>query len=220
LKFRILHCIPSMLGGGAEKQLCYLAAGLVGLGHEVHVAYNFEGPNLSLLRQSGARLHRLDARRAFDPRAALDIAAVLRRERIQLIQTWLRRMDNWGGVAAGLAGVPWLLTERCQSAPIDERTASALGLRAMAPRALAVVANSENAAEIWRRGVAKLPVRVVPNAIPLDRIEPVAAADRRELGFPEGAPLILFAGRFATEKNIPLLGASCSPATATTSSAG
>ncbi|MDB4930449.1 MAG: hypothetical protein JWM10_2933 [Myxococcaceae bacterium] len=208
LKIRVLQCIPSLLGGGAERQFCYLAAGLVERGHEVHVAYNHEGPNFALLQSSGARIHRIRARGALDPRAAFDIAGILRRERVQLVQTWLRRMDIWGGVAAQLAGVPWLLTERSQSVSIEERTPSARALRALAPRAVAVVANSENAAEIWRRGVGdRLPVRVVHNAIPVDRIEPLAPADRRELGFPEGAPLVLFAGRFAQSKNVPQLGA-------------
>lgn len=203
--FRVLHCIPSLLGGGAERQLCYLATGLVRRGHEVHVAFQHDGPNFPLLRESGARLHRIPARRAFDPRAALSIAEVLRRERIQVLQTWLRRMDIWGGVASGLAGVPWLFSERSQSVTLDERTPSAHALRALLPLARAVVANSETAADIWRRG-ARVPVRVVPNAIPVDHIERVAPADRRELGLPEDVPLILYAGRFTPGKNVPLLG--------------
>ena len=202
--FRVLHCIPSLLGGGAERQLCYLASGLVRRGHEVHVAYQHDGPNFPLLQESGARLHRVPSRRSFDPRAALSIAEVLKRERIQLVQTWLRRMDIWGGVAAGLAGVPWLFSERSQSVTLDERTASARALRALLPVARAVVANSETAADIWRRG-GKVPVRVVPNAIPVDHIERVAPADRRELGLPEDVPLILYAGRFTQGKNVPLL---------------
>ena len=52
---RILHCIPSMLGGGAERQLCYLAAGLVRLGHQVDVVYMLEGPNTARLKASGAK---------------------------------------------------------------------------------------------------------------------------------------------------------------------
>ena len=67
-----------------------------------------------------ARLHRIPARRSFDPRAALSIAEVLKRERIQVLQTWLRRMDIWGGVASGLAGVPWLFSERSQSITLHE----------------------------------------------------------------------------------------------------
>lgn len=204
---RVLHCIPSLLGGGAERQLCYLAAGLARRGHDVHVAFQHDGPNFPLLQESGATLHRVPARRSFDPRAALAIAELLRGERIQLLQTWLRRMDVWGGVASRLTGVPWLFSERSQSITLHEHTASARALRALVPLARGVVANSETAADIWRRGGGgRLPVHVVPNAIPVDRIEGVAPADRRELGLPEDAPLVLYAGRFTPGKNVPLLG--------------
>lgn len=207
MPFRVLHCIPSLLGGGAERQLCYLAAGLVRRGHAVHVAFQHDGPNFPSLLESGARLHRLPPRRSFDPRAAVAIGALLRRERIEIVQTWLRRMDVWGGLAAKVAGVPWVYSERGQSVTLDEQTASAVALRALLPRARAVVANSETAAAAWRRGLPdRVPVRAVPNAVPIDLIADVAPADRRELGLPDGAPLILYAGRFVPGKNVPLLG--------------
>ncbi len=171
------------------------------------MAYQHDGPNFPLLQASGARLHRIPSRRSFDPRAAIAIADVLKRERIQILQTWLRRMDIWGGVAAGFTRVPWLFSERSQSVTLDEHTASASALRALLPIARAVVANSETAAGIWRRGVGgKVPVHVVPNAIPVDHIERVAPADRREFGLPDDSPLILYAGRFTPGKNVPLLG--------------
>jgi len=207
LKVRVLHCIPSLLGGGAERQLCYLADGLVRRGHEVHVVFQHRGPNFPLLRESGARLHMIPPRHAVDPRAALNIAEVLRRERVDLVQTWLRRMDIWGGSAARLSGVPWLFSERSQSVPVGERTLSAGALRTLVSFARGVVANSETAADLWRGNVgAAVPVRVVPNAIPVDRIASVEPADRRELGIPEAASLVLFAGRFTPGKNVPLLG--------------
>ncbi len=207
MKVRVLHCIPSLLGGGAERQLCYLADGLVRRGHEVHVVYQHRGPNFPLLRDSGARLHLIPPRHAVDPRAAVNIAEILRRERVDLVQTWLRRMDIWGGAAARLTGVPWVFSERSQSVPVGERTLSAGALRGLVSFARGVVANSETAAEIWRGNVGSgVPVRVVPNAIPVDRIAGVEPADRRELGIPEAASLVLFAGRFTPGKNVQALG--------------
>jgi hypothetical protein len=35
---RVLHCIPTLDGGGAERQLAYLCGGLVDLGVTVDVA--------------------------------------------------------------------------------------------------------------------------------------------------------------------------------------
>ena len=48
----ILHIIPNLSGGGAERQLSYLAPELVRLGHDVHVVYSREGiqkPDLPVL---------------------------------------------------------------------------------------------------------------------------------------------------------------------------
>ena len=42
---RILHLLPHLSRGGAERQFGYLAPELVRIGHEVHVAYSAEGPN-------------------------------------------------------------------------------------------------------------------------------------------------------------------------------
>ena len=204
---RVLHCIPTLLGGGAERQLSYLVAGLAAAGHAVHLVHLQEGPNFATVKGSGATLHALEARHASDPRAASDIARIIRRERIEVVQTWLRRMDIWGGLAARMTRTPWIYSERSQSVTLDEHTASARTLRMLLPSARAVIANSETASEMWREGLrGAVPVHVVPNAIPTERIAAIEAADRRELGLPEGVPLVLYAGRFTDGKNVPLLG--------------
>ena len=49
---RILHVIPNLSGGGAERQLSYLAPELVRMGHEVHIAYSKKvhvNPNFPVL---------------------------------------------------------------------------------------------------------------------------------------------------------------------------
>ena len=58
----VLHCIPSMEGGGAERQLTYLAAGLRRLGLDVHVAAGARGPNWERLLASGVTVHELQPR--------------------------------------------------------------------------------------------------------------------------------------------------------------
>ena len=54
---RILHLIDSLGGGGAERQLAYLAGGLVARGHEVHVLSLDGGPHRQRLVEKGAVLH-------------------------------------------------------------------------------------------------------------------------------------------------------------------
>src|SRR6185312_10715721 len=59
LTMRVLQCIDTLGGGGAERQLTYLAGGLVRLGHEVDVVCHVDGPWAQPLREAGATLHRL-----------------------------------------------------------------------------------------------------------------------------------------------------------------
>src|SRR4051812_3190922 len=143
---RILHLIPSMLGGGAERQLCYLAEGQVRAGADVHVGYMLEGPNTNRLKASGARVHRLRWYRPYDPLIFHRIWSLMREIAPDVVQTWLRRMDLAGGAAARLLDLPWVYSERNTwvGGWRDE-------LRALvANRASAIVANSETGAAHWR----------------------------------------------------------------------
>lgn len=198
---RVLHCIPSLLGGGAERQLGYLSEALVRQGVEVHIALVREGPNAERARRGGATLHLLPHPRAWDLRAVPRIAALARSLRVDLIQTWLTRMDLWGGAAATLARVPWILSERSSSILGDPARADQARF-ALGRLASAVAANSRGAADEWRARVrAGTPVVTIPNALPASEIDAVIPAQRAALGIPEGAPLLLYAGRFATPKN-------------------
>ena len=182
---RIFHAIPTMLGGGAERQLCYLAEGLTSLGHEVHVAYLRDGPFSDRLASSGAILHRLGDRKRLDYRLPLDIRRLILQTKPGLVQTWLTRMDMLAGAAAISTRTPFVYSERTvwkTPDSIAERVRDKL-----AARATAVIANSEEGARRWR-GLGR-PVFVVPNAVPVSEIRTVAPATRSTLPIPESAPL-------------------------------
>lgn len=202
---RVLHCIPSLLGGGAERQLGYISEGLARQGVDVHIALVKEGPNAERARRAGATLHLLPHPRAWDLRAVPRIALLARSLRVDVLQTWLTRMDLWGGAAAQLARVPWVLSERSTSGAtptaMADRARFALGVRVDA-----VAANSQTAAAQWRARVpAGTPVVTIPNAMPTTEIDETPAASRASLGVPEGAPLLMYAGRFAEPKNTAVL---------------
>jgi hypothetical protein len=69
------------------------------------------GPNSS---RPAVTLHRIPARGNHDPRLALRLIRLVRTLRPQLVQTWLPQMDVLGGLAARIAGTPWILCEREQ----------------------------------------------------------------------------------------------------------
>ncbi len=202
MNLRVLQCIPSMMGGGAERQFCYLCEGLVRRGHSVDAVYLYDGPNTPRLLATGARVHRLDARGSFDARALLRLRDIARESGAMLIQTWLRRMDVWGSVAARMLGLPWFFAERSQHKP-QRWSVDDLAFHAMVRMSSAVVANSHTAAENWRRSLGQgRTVEVVENALPLVEIDATSAAETRELGIAPGAPVVLYAGRFNAGKNV------------------
>lgn len=118
------------------------------------------------------------------------------------MQTWLPQMDILGGIAARSAGVPWVMSERSSA---DAFTGTwKQHLRVLAGRrATALVANSAGGARFWRSRLPRLPVHVIPNALPLADID--AALVAPDVGVPAGVRLVLAAGRCVPEKNQQVL---------------
>jgi glycosyltransferase involved in cell wall biosynthesis len=194
---RILHCIPTLGGGGAERQLALLGPKHVAAGHDVHVAFIRGGTYLEPITRGGVTAHHLPPRSPNDPRSALSISTLIRRLQPDIVQTWLVMMDVWGGITARLHRVPWILSERnCVDAYPPSLKNS---LRHFLGRhATAVVANSRYGIELWRTGVNGQLRAVISNAIEFDDVdttEPIA-------GVPPGAPFIVYVGRLSAEKNL------------------
>ena len=196
---RILHLIPSLTGGGAERQLAYLAPALAEAGVDVHVGYIGSGPNLARLRESAVQLHEIAAGGNHDVLILGRIVALLRELRPSAVHTWLLQMDVFGGAASLVAGVPWVLSERSCAQAYVQGWKFRLQ-RLLARRAAAVVANSSAGADCWATVRDDRVLRVIRNIVPIAAIdaEPmVKSADN--------APTVVFAGRFAAEKNLPNL---------------
>lgn len=80
---------------------------------------------------------------------------------------------------------------------------AALFTRGVCARADAVIAPTPKIRRLLRGYGVQCPVRVIPTGLDLDRF--CAAPDpglRRALGLPENAPVLLFLGRLAREKNV------------------
>lgn len=202
---RVLHCIPGMGGGGAERQLTYLAGGLGELGWEVHVAITSRGPNFEQLRATGAVVHEVGGGGNHNPGVVWRLMGAMVTVRPSLVQTWLPQMDVFGGIAARARGVPWVLSERAS------RSAYPFGVKRWARRvvatcAAAVISNSDAGQAYWRDQIGSgVPQYVILNAVPVAEIDAVEAAPASDLGVDGDARIVLSAGRFEFQKNLETL---------------
>jgi len=201
---KVLHLIPSFGSGGAERQLSILAPELAEAGVECHIGYCRGGPNLQALIGSNAYLHQFKVTGNHDPRLLWQIWSLIRAVKPDVVQTWLLQMDVLGGVAALLNHVPFILSERASAAayPGSRKT----GLRTLVGRyAAGIVANSKGGLDYWRPRVSADRLYLVRNVISPGRMGSTAPFLEEDLSIGEGRPIVLFAGRFSHEKNIPVL---------------
>jgi glycosyltransferase involved in cell wall biosynthesis len=195
---RVLHCIPSMEGGGAERQLMYLAGQLAAGGCDVHIALTRRGAYFERLRATGAALHDLGPCHTHDPRLLPRLVGTIRRVRPDVVQCWLLQMEVLGGVASLATRTPWIFSER-SSALAYPATLKNAARRHVAARANGIVANSEGGRRYWKAALGpRAQVYVVRNGLPLDEIDAVAPAP---LPGGERRATIVYAGRFDEGKN-------------------
>jgi glycosyltransferase involved in cell wall biosynthesis len=197
--------VPSLTGGGAERQLTYLAMGLVQRGWDVHVAYVHSGPNMRRLEQTGAIVHRLKAQGNYDPQILGRLLATIRKVKPDIVQCWLLQMEVLGGLASVLTRTPWVFSERSCEEAYPPGLKAWLRIK-MGLVATAIVPNSEGGDRYWRaRAHGPIRSHIIRNALPLEEIANAPAATLEEAGVALGEPLVLSAGRFGPEKNLETL---------------
>lgn len=201
---RILHCIPALVTGGAQRQLSYLAPALAGMGHEVHVAYLHGGPNLERMEKGGVILHRIRSRGNHDPSIFLRLVGLVRRLKPDVVQSWLLQMDILAGSAARLLGVPWILSERSAGPPRPGTAKNRVRAR-IAAGARALVSNSAGGDAYWAKAAPGVRRHVVPNGLPVDELASALPEPLGVLGVRDGEKVLLFVGRFEPGKNVEKL---------------
>jgi len=193
---RILHVIPTLEGGGAERQLAMLAAEQVAGGLDVHIGLRRRGVHADRAERGGARIHLLGDRRGLDPRLWLEIRRLISATAPDVVQTWLPQADVFGGLAAKMAGKAWVMSERASASSYSWRAPADVLRIALAPWADAVVSNSRIGADYWRRKrIRPDRLSLVPNAVDLAAIRSAAQPDGRQ-----PRDLLLSVGRLVPSK--------------------
>lgn len=200
---RILHIIPTLDQGGAEKQLVLLATRLPRDKFDVHVCVlTRSGPLSARLAQAQIPLHAVGKRWKFDPAAFWRLQQLICQLQPRLVHTWLFAANAYGRAAALRAGVPHIVAgERCvdrwkvwHELAIDRR---------LARRTDKIVTNSSGVVDFYSgHGIAADKFEVIPNGI-----EPLAGLDSQpraqvlqELGLPVKSRLIGAVGRLWPQK--------------------
>jgi glycosyltransferase involved in cell wall biosynthesis len=195
----LLHVIPTLNIGGAEKQLALLLRGLDRRRFAPVVACTtLAGPLRDEIESAGTPVRVFGKRRGADPLLVWRLARWMRRLRPDLVHTWMFTANTWGRLAALLAGRPPVVaSERC----VDLwKRALHRGIdRTLARFSACVMANSDAVARFLseREGISPSRIRVVHNGLdPRDaeRLGPrppaEVAAIRREMGIAAEAPVV------------------------------
>ena len=186
-RLRVLHVITSLDRGGAEGVLHRLVVESSAHIHHVVVCLSDLGHFGRLIRSSGTTVYALGMRK--NPSDVLAVAAlyrIIKRERPDVVQTWLYHSDLLGGVIARWGGVRQVVWGIRNSPLTGDR--SRLGTR-MVARLCAVlsyfvptmiISCSERAArEHELRGYRGENMAVIPNGCDLEAFVPDAAARTR-----------------------------------------
>lgn len=202
---RILQIIPTLVRGGAEKQMCLLAEGLKSAGYDVHVAcLTSGGPLEERLKAANVSTKIIGKSWKIDPWAYGRLKRHILELKPDVVHTWIFAANSYGRAAAFAAKVPVVIAgERC----VDpwKRWHELAVDRWLAKRTTTIATNSSGVVEFYTgAGIPKKKFTVIPNGIA--PFLPAQSVSRgvllRELGLPENAKLIGAVGRLWPQKRI------------------
>lgn len=202
---RLLLIIPTLVRGGAEKQLVLLASGLPRDEFDVQVVVlTHSGPLEATLREANIPVAVIGKRWKFDPLSYFRLKRHIQSLRPDIVHTWLFAANAYGRQAAFSAGVKHVIAgERC----VDpwKSTWQLTIDRALAKRTERIVTNSSGVKDFYvSRGLPAEKFAIIPNGI---SPAPIAAPITREsllaeLSLPPNARLIGAVGRLWPQKRV------------------
>ena len=146
---KICFVIPSLSGGGAEKQLGYLSEYLSKNHIQLHIIYRSEGPCNKNVFIENVKYHKLKSKSNYNPLAMVEIFFLLKKIQPKIIQTWIIQSDILIGLINIIIRKNWIVREANigrQNKGLIKKT-----LRYhLVKRADVVVANSNLGEEFWK----------------------------------------------------------------------
>ena len=205
---KVLYVIATLDPAGAERQLVSLATHLDRTRFDpVVCCLTRGGPLESQLSDAGIRKIVLGKKFKVDLAAVLRLSRLIRRERADIVHTWLFTGNAFGRAAALLAGGCAIVGSE-RSVDRWRTLAHVVVDRVLASRTAKIIANAEAVKRFYVES-EKIPARkfvVVPNGLDM---EPFLEARpwplREELGLPPDAHVIGCVARLEEQKGIEYL---------------
>jgi glycosyltransferase involved in cell wall biosynthesis len=199
----VLHVTSSLGGGGAERRLVKSLAVMdrVRFSHQV-CCVSSGGIYENELKALNIPCRMMRRRARFDASVVLQMAALMRRERIDVVHASNFTANAWGRVSALLAGVQKIVAHECGTAWTESATMRSVD-RALSRVTDVWLANSEATRIVLTQhvGVPEHLVRVVYNGVPsLPESGQHKASLRKGLRLDPDVPLVGAVGRFDTPK--------------------
>ena len=173
MKLTVCQIIPTLVQGGAEKQLCLLAENLDPARFECHVVVlTHSGPLEERLRKAGVQVHLVGKRFKFDPTALGRLRKKLREIGPDIVHTWLFAANSYGRYVARQLNVPVVVAaERCVD-PWKSWWHFMID-RHLAKSSQAIATNTSAVVDFYAgHGIDRELFQVIPNAVVTEPVEP------------------------------------------------
>ncbi len=209
---KLVHLITGLGSGGAETMLVKLLRGMdKSRFTNVVVSLTDEGVRGEELKQAGIEVHCIGMKPSTpNPLSILKLIRLLRKEKPDLLQTWLYHSDLLGLIAGKAAGVPAIAWNiRCSKVELDEYSPSLkLVLKMLAKLSgspTAVLVNSQAGKKVHEEfGYRPKSWNVLANGFDTSLFKPDTSASsslKKELGVPSDCSLIGMVARFDPMKD-------------------
>ena len=210
-RIRVLHVIPYIGHGGAERQLTELAKHFDRTRYSLTIAYYSPDDRLrGELESAGVRLVRLPKGGRGSPLLVQALVRLILRRRPHIVHSWVFAANVWGRLAAAMCGVPVIIAYELGCDP-GKPLLHRLVERALARIGHCIMVNNWPAAELSMR-TQRLPREMfwlVENGADLARFDSATESDgrewRRAMGIPEDTFLFGIVARMTAEKGHAVL---------------